>query len=326
MKNLRVIEEEVKEELRQGQEQKPLTLFMLGGVDVGKTYTVTSIANRFYEQGLKVAVVDADVGQSDIGPPCCIGMGILEKGIIKLSEVPLHGLYFAGNTSPNGCMRECVKGAAAGVKKAKELNADVILVDSTGWIEGEDGLRFKMLEINEISPSFVIAIERNNELAHILPHLNKIFEVITLRMSGEAISRTREDRKALREEAYNKYFRTAKDRAFALSILEWLPEEGRILGLFDRICESKDEDNEGKGGGEEIRGLGILKKRDYERGNAVVFTPVDAGAGEDINIKWIKPGGVKLIMVNEGFKEFNSSQPRDWGITHKCLLRGFKHR
>ncbi len=300
MNNLRAIEEEVKEELRQ--EQKPLTLFMLGGVDVGKTYTVTSIANRFYEQGLKVAVVDADVGQSDIGPPCCIGMGILEKGIRKLSEVPLHSLYFVGNTSPNGCMRECVKGAATGVKKAKELNADVILVDSTGWIEGEDGLRFKMLEINEINPSFVVAIEKNNELEHILPHLNK--KVIRLRMSSEARSRTREERKALREEAYNKYFRAAKDRDFKFSILEWFPEEGRILGLFGRICEDEDED-EDESGGEEILGLGILRKRDYERGKAVVFTPVDAE--DDITIKWIKPGSVKLIRVNEGFKEFNSS-------------------
>lgn len=315
--SFRAIEEEVKEEIRQG--QKPLTLFMLGGVDVGKTFTVTSIANWLYEQGLNVAVVDADVGQSDIGPPCCIGMGILEKRIRKLSEVPLHSLYFAGNTSPNGCMRECVKGAAAAVKKAKELNADVILVDSTGWIEGEDGLRFKTLEIKEIKPSFVVAIEKNSELAHILPHLNKIFVVIRLRMSNEAISRTREERKSLREEAYNKYFRAAKDRDFEFSILEWFPEEGRILGLFGRICEDKD-----KGEGEEILGLGILKKRDYERGKVVVFTPVDAEG--DITIKWIKPGGVKLISVNEGFKEFNSSQLRDWGMTHKCLLRGFKHR
>jgi len=313
--DFRAIEEEVKvkEEIRQG--QKPLTLFMLGGVDVGKTYTVTSIANRFYEQGLNVAVVDADVGQSDIGPPCCIGMGILEKRIKKLSEVPLHSLYFAGNTSPNGCMRECVKGAAAAVKKAKELNADVILVDSTGWIEGEDALRFKLSEVKEIKPSFVVVIEKEDELGHILQHLTE--KVIKLRMSNEAISRTREERRALREEAYNKYFRAAKDRDFEFSILEWFPEEGRILGLFGRICEDKDE-------GEEILGLGILKKRDYERGKAVVFTPVDAG--DDITIKWIKPGGVKLIMINEGFKEFNSSRPRDWSITHKCLLRGFKHR
>ena len=83
------------EEVRKKEEKAPLILFMLGDVDVGKTYTVTAIANEFYEQGWKVAVVDADVGQSDIGPPCCIGMGILERTIKKLSEVPPRCLYVA---------------------------------------------------------------------------------------------------------------------------------------------------------------------------------------------------------------------------------------
>ncbi len=287
--DLSAVEEEAREEIREG--QKPITLFMLGSVDVGKTYTVSSIANRLYEKGLKVAVVDADVGQSDIGPPCCIGMGILEKGIQRLSEVPLRSLFFVGNTSPFGCMRECVRGAVAAVKKAKELNTDVIIVDSTGWIEGEEAKRFKLLEVKELNPSFVIAIEREDELEHILLHLtNK--KIIKLRMSREARSRTREERKALREESYTKYFRAGKEIVFDLSLLEWIPEEGTLLGLY-----SKSEDEK------ELVGLGILKKLDYERGKAVVFTPVNSDSGDDANIKRIKPGRVKLIMAKRGFKE-----------------------
>jgi polynucleotide 5'-hydroxyl-kinase GRC3/NOL9 len=130
LSGVRAIEKAVLDDLRE--EQKPLTLFLLGGVDVGKTHTVTALANRFYERGLTVAVVDADVGQSDIGPPCCIGRGILERKIRQLSEVPLHSLYFVGTTSPSGCMRECVKGTVAAVHKAKRLNANIILIDSTG--------------------------------------------------------------------------------------------------------------------------------------------------------------------------------------------------
>jgi polynucleotide 5'-kinase involved in rRNA processing len=284
--DLRAVEEEAKEEIRQG--QKKLTLFMLGSVDVGKTYTVTSIATRFYEQGLKVAVVDADVGQSDIGPPCCIGMGILEKEIQELSEVPPHSLFFVGNTSPNGCVRECVQGAVAAVKKAKELSADVIIVDSTGWIEGEDAKRFKLLEIEEINPSFIVVIERDDELEHILLHLtNK--KIIKLRISGEARSRTREERRALREKSYNKYFRAAKNKVIKLSLLDKIPEEGTLLGLFEDKSKSERE----------IAGLGILRKLDYEQGEAVVFTPVDTEA----KIKRIKTGRVKLIRANGGFKE-----------------------
>ena len=287
--DMRAIEEAVQDALRQ--EQKPLTLFMLGSVDVGKTYTVTALANVFYAHGLKVAVVDADVGQSDIGPPCCIGMGILEGRIHKLSEVPLHSLYFVGNTSPNGCIPECVKGAAAAVKKAKKLDADLIIVDSTGWIDGEDAERFKLLEIKAIAPSFVIAIEKEDELGHIIQHLSNVTE---LRMSSETRSRTREERRALREEAYIRYFRDAKDRVFESSILEWIPEEGTILGLFETESKSENDDAE-----EEIVGLGILRNLDYARGNAVVVTPVDTE--DDRSIKRIKPGRMNLRLSTNFF-------------------------
>jgi polynucleotide 5'-hydroxyl-kinase GRC3/NOL9 len=291
---MRAIEEAVQDELREG--KKPLTLFMLGGVDVGKTYTVTSLANRFYEHGLTVAVVDADVGQSDIGPPCCIGMGILARKIQKLSDVPLHSLYFVGNTSPERCMQECITGAAAALQEAKKCDADLILVDSTGWIEGEDAKRFKLLEIKAIDPSLVVAIERRDELEHILPQDKR---VIRLRISPEIRSRTREERRALREEGYKSYFRAAKESSFDLSLLAWLPERGTLLGLSGSIREDNDE-------GERTLGLGILQNVEYERGKAVVFTPVNAETGDKACIKGIKPGSVKLITVNGEFKEVKS--------------------
>ncbi|RCV65434.1 polynucleotide 5'-hydroxyl-kinase GRC3/NOL9 [Methanophagales archaeon] len=278
------IEDVVENVLRQ--EQKQVVIFMLGDVDVGKTYTVTSIANVFFAHGLKVAVVDTDVGQSDIGPPCCIGMGIQEKELRTLSEVPLHSLYFVGTTSPNRSTHDCVKGAAAAVAKAKELGADVIIVDSTGWIEGEDAKRFKLFEIKEIEPALVIAIERENEVGHILTALN--MKVIKLAVSSEVRSRSRDERKALREEAYNRYFSTAKTSVFDPPALAWTLEEGTIMGLYN----SKDDENE-------IVGLGILMKWDYEQGKVIVSTPVDdTEKGMEM-----KTGGLKLIKANGKFKE-----------------------
>lgn len=292
---IRVVEGAVQADL--SQEQVPVILFLLGGVDVGKTFTVTALANRFNAQGQKVAVVDADVGQSDIGPPCCIGMGIPESEIQTLSEVPLHSLYFVGGTSPSGCMRECVEGAAAAVQAAKKINARVIIVDSTGWIEGEEAKLFKLLEINAIAPSLVVAIEREDELGHIIPHLNS--KVITLRVSGEARSRTREERRALREAAFTNYFRAAKARIFKRSLFAWLPEEGTIVGLFSSKRENEEE---------EIAGLGIVRDLDYENGEAVVLTPVDAEPGDDAAVSRMKPGVVRLIKENDRLKEFKLSQ------------------
>jgi polynucleotide 5'-kinase involved in rRNA processing len=70
------------------------------------------------------------------------------------------------------------------------------------------------------------------------------------------------------------------------------------VGLFDRICEGN-----GEGEDEEIQGLGILREIDYEREKAVVFTPVDTDTGDGATIRWIEPGGLKLIKANGQFKE-----------------------
>lgn len=292
---VRAIEEAVQDDLRQ--EHKPLTLFMLGGVDVGKTYVVTALANRFFEYGLTVAVVDADVGQSDIGPPCCVGMGVLTSAITQLSEVPLHSLYFVGNTSPNGFMRECMNGAVAAVEKAKQLDAAVILVDSTGWVECEDARRFKLLELEAIHPSLVVAIENEHELEHILKHLD--LSVIRLSKSREARERTRDERRALREAAYDSYFQAAQDRAFDLSILTEPAEEGILVGLVGGGCDDCYT-------GDEILGLGVLRELDYEREKVVVLTPVDTETGmkDAAIIKRVKPGVVKLTEVNGHLEEF----------------------
>ncbi len=295
LSGVRVVEEAVLDDLRE--EQKPLTLFMLGGVDVGKTHTVTALANRFYKRGLTVAVVDADVGQSDIGPPCCIGMGILERKIRQLSEVPLQSLYFVGTISPSGCMRECVKGAVAAVHKAKRLKADIILVDSTGWVEGGDAKKFKLFEIDAVDPSWVVAIEKEDELGPIVLHLTK--KVIALHRSRAARWRTKEERRTLREEVYEDYFRAAQESVFDLSIVTLPSEEGTIVGLFSNVRGSDDE---------ELLGLGILREIDYEREKAVVLTPVDTETGDSAAIKRIKTGGVKLITVNGGLKESKNTQ------------------
>lgn len=288
------VEEAVLDDLRH--ERKPLTLFMLGDVDAGKTHTVTALANRFHGHGLTVAVVDADIGQSDIGPPCCVGLGILSRRIKQLSEVPLHSLYFVGNTSPNGYMRECVSGTVMAVQKAKELGADVILVDSTGWIAGEDARQFKLFEQEAIDPSLVVAIENENELELILEDLER--RVIRLPKAPEARERTREERRALREAAYEHYFRAARDIAFELPLLTEPAEEGTLVGLSVNASDNSGRDDA------EIRGLGIVINLDHECERMTVFTPLDTRACAAL--RCIRPGGIKLITVKGRLREFKS--------------------
>ncbi len=277
--------------------EKPVILFLLGAVDVGKTHTVTALANRFYEQQLPVAVVDADVGQSDIGPPCCIGMGLVERKLRRLSDAPLRGLYFVGDVSPRSCTSECVQGTVAAVRKATTLGAAVVIVDSTGWVEGEAATAFKLQEIAALHPALVLAIERGDELGQILTRLT--CPVLRIRSSEHVRTRTREERRALRERAYTAYFERARRRVFELRVFAWPPAEGSIAGLYS------NSNGDTSRGSAEVCGLGIVNTLDLDRGTAVVATPapVENRDGALMAIGMIMPGAVKLMNVQGRWKE-----------------------
>ena len=280
--------------------EKPVILFVLGAVDVGKTYTVTALANRFYEQQLRVAVVDADVGQSDIGPPCCVGMGLVERKLHRLSDVPLRGLYFVGDTSPSHYTSECVQETVAAVQKAITLGADMVIVDSTGWVEGDAARAFKLQEIAAIDPALVVAIEREDELGHIVTRLT--CPVLRIRCSEHVRARTREERRALRERAYNAYFRKTQGRIFELRIFVWPPAEGSIAGLYSKRDTSS--------GSAEVCRLGIVTALDLDHGTAVVTIP-ERGInrnGAPGAIRMIKPGAVKLVTVQGRWKELRADR------------------
>ena len=279
----------IKEAVKDALKRTPQPIvYMLGSTDVGKTHTVREIANMCYDWGLRVAIIDADVGQSDIGPPCCIGMGMLHERIMNLCDVEPWRLYFAGNTSPSGCTNECLRGIAAAVHDAKALNPDIILVDSTGWIEGEEARNFKLHEITLVKPSLIIAIERDDELEPILRlllfysdnHNDKdncpiLPVILRLHADERVVCRTREERRQMRAYSYRRYFRTAKYRAFPSILISehnYQFEPGRLVGLFDarKTC----------------LGLGILMGVNASR--VVIFTPV-TGEVSEIKLARVKP-------------------------------------
>ena len=51
----------------------PGTVVVVGAIDVGKTTFCALLASQGVEAGIPTAVVDADMGQSEIGPPTTIG-------------------------------------------------------------------------------------------------------------------------------------------------------------------------------------------------------------------------------------------------------------
>ena len=55
---------------------------ILGRADSGKTGFLTLLVNRAVGKGLRVAVIDGDLGQSDIGPPGSVSLDFVEEHVM----------------------------------------------------------------------------------------------------------------------------------------------------------------------------------------------------------------------------------------------------
>jgi polynucleotide 5'-hydroxyl-kinase GRC3/NOL9 len=202
--------------------EKPLIVMILGKVDVGKSSFCAFLANSILRNKKKVAVVDGDLGQSDIGPPASIGYGRVKRPIKDLFELGADDVFFIGITTPSGVMDEVMTGIAKMKEEALERSdAEFLIVNTDGWVEGEDAAKYKVSSVERVDPTFVVGLQQENELAHILASLKT--ETISVETPQAVKQRDREKRKVLRELSYKKYLRGAKVLNFPLS---WIRIEG----------------------------------------------------------------------------------------------------
>ena len=143
-------------------------VLVIGSTDVGKTTFCRFLADSAIGQGLKTAFVDADVGQSQIGPPTTIGMKSLAP---ESSPVQFNGiadqLYFVGDLSPRGHSLEVLTGTRLMVDRARETEAGFIIIDTTGYIHDAPAVTLKQHKIELIRPNHVVCIGRSSELGQI---------------------------------------------------------------------------------------------------------------------------------------------------------------
>ena len=73
-------------------------VMVIGRVDTGKSTFCRHLASVAIKRGLKVGIVDADVGQSWIGPPTTVGMKIFTQD--PAPALFPDSFYFVGSVSP----------------------------------------------------------------------------------------------------------------------------------------------------------------------------------------------------------------------------------
>ncbi|MGQ9619324.1 MAG: Clp1/GlmU family protein [Candidatus Aminicenantia bacterium] len=88
---------------------------VVGGVSSGKSTFVKYLSSSFLEKGKRVAIIDADIGQSWIGPPITISAILLPKERVNPSRPDC--MAFTGMLSP----AHDIRGYLINLKKVFEI-------------------------------------------------------------------------------------------------------------------------------------------------------------------------------------------------------------
>jgi len=200
---------------------------VVGEPDTGKSTFVALLARWFLRNSKKVAVVDCDVGQADVGPPGFISYGFVEHPVTSLRAVTRNGSYLVGNTSPYGRLLPVVAGTEACVRAAERDGADVILIDTSGLVRPHAGVRLKCAKAGSVHPHLVIALSTPG-LGPLIDCLKVLgFEVLSVSPVPGVRTKPIDQRRGNRVLRWNVYLgsaRTLRLDPSRVRILRWWAE------------------------------------------------------------------------------------------------------
>lgn len=250
----------------------PVTV-VIGANDTGKSTLVTRLAGALAAAGHTVAVVDADLGQSDVGPPMTVGLGLVPRGLTSLRDAPVIALEFLGVTSPATCMPQTAEATARLVQRARARGCTRVLVNTSGLIEGPFGRALKRLKIERVAPDLLVVLERGAECeAIVAPYATAGGPAVLRLAAAPTTRRSAAVRREARQRALRVHLAGASPATLDLSRVAiravpserdplLLPLDGALVGLATRQGETL--------------GLGVVRELDVEQARLTVLTRVD---------------------------------------------------
>lgn len=267
MEEIEQAHERVVQELASG----PRRVFVVGSVDTGKTTFSVRLARSALEAGHAAAIVDADLGQSTIGPPGTVGLKVVrEPGDLDSLATP-DAMAFVGSMSPRGHVLPLVVGTAKLVMRAIEMGVRSIIVDTSGLIDGVAGQILKLTKAELCRPHKVVALANGGELEPIVGVLRRFLslDVEELPVHPDVRVRSVDERAAYRE---------ARLAAFlGPDVYRWRVRPTVFLPSLPPMFEPAELDgllvgvDDGQG---DCLGLGILE---YREDALRLLTPVSEG-------------------------------------------------
>lgn len=192
--------------------QKGICL-ILGASDTGKTtlaealakHVVAGTANATKSQ--PIGIIDADIGQSHIGPPATVGWAVIDNPQINFSKLTVGGISFVGDITPVGHLLQLTAAITQCVQQVSEA-AELIIVDTPGFIRGPAAAALWWAVQRILKPKLILAVQHNDELNNILVGLRSLqMQLETIKSSPQIPTKSPQDRRSYRQSQFRKYFR-----------------------------------------------------------------------------------------------------------------------
>ena len=245
------------------------TLLVVGAPDVGKSTFSRHIFETIQARSGRIAYLDGDPGQGSLGPPTTmtLAMGKIDDEETRFFSQAFR--VFVGAVSPKGHMLQVLVGAARLVQAAYEAGVQVVVYDTTGLVNPDQGgARLKQSKIDLLQPSVVFAIQLKRELEYLLRPLRRSARVHVVEMHPSPAARWRDPmaRKAYRSERFARYFANAGSITVDWSQMAVFPVPDFTLNRLVAL-----EDGDGF-----VRSLGIVLQFERKSRQATLLTPLES--------------------------------------------------
>ena len=223
--------------------QKGICL-ILGAADTGKTTLAAALAKHLANNG-PVGIVDADIGQSHIGPPATVGWAIFDNPQIDFAQLAVGGISFVGDVTPLGHLLQLTAAITQCVQQVSKLT-ELIIIDTPGFIREPAAAALWWTVQQILQPKLILAVQRNDELKNILAGLRSFgLKLELLDCPSQIPLKSPQHRQNHRQKEFNNYFRDSC--LYNISLKNIAIQAGsnschaslirRLVALRDQNCE-----------------------------------------------------------------------------------------
>ncbi|RPI22699.1 MAG: hypothetical protein EHM61_21645 [Acidobacteria bacterium] len=273
-------------------------IMVVGAADRGKSTLCRFLVSCLAQAGAGSVLVDADVGQKDVGPPASITRGFLRAASDPYS-LEMDALYFIGATTPVRHLLPMVIGTRSLVNASRE---GFVVVNTTGFVRGV-GYALKSYKIEALRPDLLIVVDPGGETAAITSSFPQR-RTVRLTPSARVVVKSRETRRAARERAFSGYFAGSSRIELPIDALTFQRDPGFVAALAltqgaRRTRFSLPQPNLLCGlcdGDQRCLGCGILLSLDLRAGIISFLTPVPAARVQIVQFGdlYLNPDGEEL--------------------------------